>query len=59
MTYPKDVVSCNDMTQVLALHGLGEEALPQFHLMTRICIQPYDISFSGVLFYYQFLAVQG
>ncbi|KAK4592439.1 hypothetical protein RGQ29_016832 [Quercus rubra] len=47
--YSKYVVSCNDMTQVLALHGLGEEALPQFHLMTRICIQPYDISFSGIL----------
>ena len=49
----------NNMIQVLAIHGLGEEALPQFHSMKRTCIQPYDISFSGVLYYYQLLAVQG
>ncbi|KAK7859525.1 pentatricopeptide repeat-containing protein, partial [Quercus suber] len=55
----KDVVSWNDMIHVLALHGLGKEALPQFHLMKRTCIQPYDISFSGVLYYYQLLVVQG
>ena len=47
------------MIQVLTIHGLGEEALPQFHSMKRTCIQPYDISFSGVLHYYQLLAVQG
>ena len=61
-TYPKDVVSWNGMIEVLALHGLGEEALAQLLLMIRTCIQPFDISFIGVLYYFYYywlLAVQG
>jgi pentatricopeptide repeat protein len=45
----KDVVSWNAMIQGLALHGLGKEALAQFHLMLNTGIQPDDITFIGVL----------
>ena len=45
----KDVVSWNAMIQGLAPHGLGKEALAQFHLMLKTGIQPDDITFIGVL----------
>nr|AKH05180.1 chlororespiratory reduction 4 [Geranium incanum] len=45
----KDVDHWNAMIVGLAVHGLGESALDLFMEMERICVEPDDITFIGVL----------
>uniref|UniRef100_A0A9I9CNH1 DYW domain-containing protein n=1 Tax=Cucumis melo TaxID=3656 RepID=A0A9I9CNH1_CUCME len=48
MSY-RDLISWNSMVNGLALHGLGREALAQFHLMQTTDLHPDEITFIGVL----------
>nr|AKH05174.1 chlororespiratory reduction 4 [California macrophylla] len=45
----KDVDHWNAMIGGLAIHGLGESAFALFMEMERICVEPDDITFIGVL----------
>lgn len=47
--FKADVVSCNSMLIGYAQHGLAKEAVQQFEEMTRVGIEPNDITFLSVL----------
>ncbi|XP_027106762.1 pentatricopeptide repeat-containing protein ELI1, chloroplastic [Coffea arabica] len=45
----KDVVAWNSMILGYAMHGLSREALELFNEMRRMCVEPTDITFLGIL----------